>query len=118
MKELTSAEEQIMQVLWELKEGVVRDVLEQLPDPKPAYNTVSTIIRILEKKGVVDHKAVGKTHIYFPVLALEDYKASQTQGLLQRYFNNNPKHLLSYFAENEDISLTDLDDIMKILKKK
>lgn len=118
MKELTSAEEQIMHVLWELNEGVVRDVIDQLPEPKPAYNTVSTIIRILEKKGVVDHKAIGKTHIYFPILQKEEYMASQTKGLLKRFFDNNPKQLLSYFAEQEDISLKDLNEIMELLKKK
>ena len=75
MKELTKAEEQIMQILWDLKKGFVKDILERLPDPKPAYNTVSTIVRILQEKGFVGHETFGKSHCYFPMLDKEDRKS-------------------------------------------
>ncbi|HEY0897063.1 MAG TPA: BlaI/MecI/CopY family transcriptional regulator, partial [Sphingobacteriaceae bacterium] len=86
IKELTKAEEQIMQVLWDLGSGFVKDVIDRLPDPKPAYNTVSTIVRILETKGFVDHEAFGKSHRYRPVISREQYKSFATEKLLSGYF--------------------------------
>lgn len=118
MKELTKAEEQIMQVLWELEEAVVRDIIYELPKPKPAYNTVSTIVRILEKKDVVGHRAVGKTHIYFPLIKKDQYRTFVTKSLIQNYFANNPKSLVSYFIEKEEIDLNEMDEIMKLIEQK
>lgn len=118
VKDLTKAEEQIMDILWELGQGVVKDIIAELPKPKPAYNTVSTVVRILEKKGIVSHKAYGKTHVYFPVLQKEDYQQHQTRGLLKRFYQNKPKSLVSYFIENEEIDLKELEEIMALIQTK
>lgn len=116
MKELTKAEEQVMQILWDLKKAFVKDVLEQFPEPKPAYTTVSTIIRILEQKEFVGYKAYGKTHEYFPVVSKDTYKKFMTKGLLKDYFNGSLKNLVSHFAEKEKIDVKELDAILKIIK--
>lgn len=118
MTDLTKAEEQIMQILWDINEGVVKAVLEHIPEPKPAYNTVSTIVRILEKKKFVNHRAVGKTHIYFPIVSKDHYRTHKMSGFMQGYFGNNAKSLLSYFIENEDINMSEMDDILKLIEDK
>ena len=115
MKSLTRAEEEIMQVLWELKKAFVKDIIEQLPEPKPAYNTVSTIVRILEKKGFVDHNAYGKTHEYFPVVSKEEYSQKYLKNLVSGYFENSYKQLVSFFTRKENLSLKEIEDIMQIL---
>src|SRR5690606_23133135 len=97
MKELTKAEEQIMQVLWEIEKGFVKDVMEQLPEPKPAKTTVSTIIRILEGKGFVDHEAFGSNHRYFPAVSIEKYKEFAAGKLLNNYFGNSVEQMFSFF---------------------
>ncbi|MBE9661433.1 BlaI/MecI/CopY family transcriptional regulator [Mucilaginibacter myungsuensis] len=117
IKELTRAEEQIMQVLWQLKEGFVKEVIDILPEPKPAYNTVSTIIRILETKGFVDHKAYGKSHQYFPIIAREQYQNFATDKLLNGYFDNSVKRMFSFFVQKEKIDLKEADEIMKLIEK-
>jgi BlaI family penicillinase repressor len=117
IKELTRAEEQLMQILWQLEKGFVKDIIEELPEPKPAYNTVSTIIRILETKGFVDHKAFGKTHEYFPIISKEDYQNFATDKLMNGYFDNSVKHMFSYFVKKEKIDLKEADEIMKLIEK-
>lgn len=116
MKELTNAEEQIMQILWQLEKGFVNDIIERMPEPKPAYNTVSTIIRILEAKGVVDHKAYGKTHEYFPLISKEEYTKGFLNGFVKRYFSNSYKNLVSSFSKNDNLSAKDVEDIIEILQ--
>jgi BlaI family transcriptional regulator, penicillinase repressor len=115
MKELTRAEEQIMQVLWRLGKGFVKDIVDELPDPKPAYNTVSTIVRILEKKGFVSHRAYGKTHEYFPLTSKDEYKKSFLKSFVKRYFGNSFQEMVSFFASDRDISLGELEEIRKLL---
>lgn len=117
IKELTKAEEQIMHELWESEGGFVKDVLDRLPEPKPAYNTVSTIIRILQTKGFVNHRAYGKSHKYIPAISKEDYKKVVAEKLLSGYFENSPKQMLSFFLEEKKLDVKDLDDIMNIIKK-
>lgn len=117
IKELTKAEEQIMQELWDMEGGFVRDVIERLPDPKPAYNTVSTIIRILQAKGFVDHQAFGKSHRYVPTVSKEMYKKIVADKLLNSYFDNSPKRMLSYFLEENKLDIKELDEIMAIINK-
>jgi predicted transcriptional regulator len=116
MKELTKAEEQVMQILWELKKGFVNDIIDKLPEPKPAYNTVSTIVRILEKKGFVDHNAYGKTHEYYPVVLKEDYTRDYLSGFLNRYFSNSFKQLVSFFSKENKLTVKEMEEIMKIMK--
>jgi BlaI family penicillinase repressor len=117
IKELTRAEEQIMQVLWQLKKGFVKDVLDILPEPKPAYNTVSTIIRILETKGFVSHTAYGKSHEYHPIVSKEQYKNFAADKLLTGYFDNSVNRMLSFFVKKEKIDLKEADEIMKLIEK-
>ena len=117
MKELTKAEEQVMQILWEIEKGFVKDVVEQMPDPKPAYNTVSTIIRILEKKGFVGYTAYGKTHEYYPLIAKEDYTRDYLGQVVKNYFSNSFKQMVSFFANDKKISLRELDEIRKMMEK-
>lgn len=117
MKELTKAEEQIMQILWKLEKGFVKDILEHLPKPKPAYNTVSTIVRILEKKGFVSHTAYGKTHEYYPVLSKEEYTRKFLKRFVENYFSDSFKEMVSFFAKEKDMSISELEDTMRMIYK-
>ena len=114
--QLTRVEEQIMQILWELGEGLVKDVREQFPDPKPVRNTVSTIIRILEKKGYVGHKAYGNVYVYYPLVSKGLYSKNQLLGLMENYFDNSFPAMVSFFAKETDLTIDDLDKILKDLK--
>lgn len=118
MKSLTKAEEQIMHILWELKKGFINDIVNKMPKPKPAYNTVSTIIRILESKGIVDHKAYGKTHEYFPLITKDEYTERLLNGLLKNYFSNSYTNLISFFSKNENFSVKEMEEIIEMLSKK
>jgi len=117
MKELTRAEEQIMHVLWYLERGYVRDIIERLPDPKPAYNTVSTIVRILEKKGFVGHEAFGKTHRYHPLVGKEDYTQAFLKSFVRNYFDDSYQELVSFFAKDRDMSIAELEEILTALRE-
>lgn len=115
IRTLTRAEEEIMRILWQLKKAFVKDVLAEMPEPKPAYNTVSTIIRILEKKEVVGYTAYGKTHEYFPLISEEEYKRHEMQQLMINYFDNSLPNLVSFFVKDNDLKTKDLDEIMKLI---
>ena len=117
MKELTKAEDQIMQILWKLDEGFVNDIIDKMPDPKPAYNTVSTIVRILERKGFVDHKAYGKTHQYFPLITKQEYTRTYMKHFMGNYFGNSFKEMVSFFAKEDKMSVSEIEDLMNEVKK-
>ncbi|MBU0697373.1 MAG: BlaI/MecI/CopY family transcriptional regulator [Bacteroidetes bacterium] len=117
IKELTRAEEQIMQVLWDLEKAFVKDVIAELPEPKPAYNTVSTIIRILETKGFINHTAFGKSHQYHPAISKEEYKSFATDKLMNGYFENSVESMFSFFVKKQKIDLAEADEIMKLIEK-
>jgi len=117
MKELTKAEEEVMQKLWKLKKAFVKDLLAEFNEPKPAYNTISTIIRILEKKGFVGFKAFGKSHQYFPIVSKEEYKTKISKSLLTNYFDGSVENLVSFFAKKEVLDSRELDQILKSIKK-
>ncbi len=117
MKELTKAEDQIMQILWTLEKAFVKDIVEQMPDPKPAYNTVSTIVRILEKKGFIGYKAYGKTHEYFPLIPKEKYTRFYLNNMVKGYFNGSVQNLVSFFAKENKMDLQDIDLLMKELEE-
>jgi predicted transcriptional regulator len=117
MKELTKAEEQIMQLLWEQERAFVKDLLEQMPEPKPAYNTVSTIIRIMEKKGFVGYKAYGNTHEYFPLISRKDYTRSYMKNFMRNYFSGSFQEMVSFFVKEDNMSLADLDELMEDVKR-
>jgi len=114
---LTRAEEEVMQILWEIEKGMVHDLLEKFPEPKPAYNTVSTIVRILEQKGFVGHKAYGRTHEYFPVISKTAYTKSSFRGFMTNYFDNSYKSLASFFATEENLSIRELEEIRKTINE-
>jgi BlaI family transcriptional regulator, penicillinase repressor len=116
MRELTRAEEQVMQVLWKIEKGFVKDILEYFDEPRPAYNTVSTIVRILQEKGFVDHKAYGRTHEYFPVISKDEYSKSHLSSFVNDYFSNSFGNMVSFFAREKSISLKDMEEILKIME--
>ena len=116
LKELTKAEDLVMQILWKLQKGFVKDVIEEMPNPKPAYNTVSTIVRILETKGFVDHKAYGKTHEYFPLISKEKYTKFYLNNLIKGYFNGSFHNLVSFFAKENKMDIHDLEKLLDELK--
>lgn len=113
--QLTRAEEEVMQILWKIEKGMVHDMREKFPDPKPAYNTVSTIIRILEQKGFVGHKVYGHTHEYFPVISKTTYTKSSFTGFMNNYFGNSYKSLTSFFATEGKLSMKELEEIQKTI---
>ena len=116
MKDLTRAEEQVMQILWRLNQAFVKEVREEFPDPKPAYNTVSTIVRILEKKGFVKHHAYGNTHRYFPVVGKAEYTKVHMNQFVKNYFSNSYEQMVSFFAKEKNISANELEEILELMK--
>jgi predicted transcriptional regulator len=116
MKDLTKAEEQVMQVLWKIEKGFVNDVLEHFLNPKPAYNTVSTIIRILERKNYIGHTAFGKTHEYFPLVSKKEYTNSFFKSMMKNYFSNSYQSLVSFLAKDKNLSLQEMEDIKKLME--
>jgi predicted transcriptional regulator len=116
MRELTRAEEQIMQILWDIDKGFVNDIVRQIPDPKPAYNTVSTIVRILERKGFVSHTSYGKSHEYHPTVSKEEYTRKFLKGFIRNYFSDSYKNMVSFFSRNENLTTTELEEIIGVLK--
>ncbi len=117
MKQLTKAEEEVMQLLWDLKKCNVAAIIAALPEPKPAYNTVSTIVRILESKGFVDHEQEGKGYLYFPIVKKSDYSHQSINKLVDGYFQGSFKSMVSFFMKKNDMSLTELESILKEIKK-
>ena len=116
-QELTRAELEIMQILWDRGSGFVNDILEALPEPKPAYNTVSTVVRILEKKGYVEHKAYGKSHEYYPIVDRDSYTQGFMSSVLNNFFGGSASRMVSFLSSNRSISMEEADEIMKLLKK-
>ncbi len=116
IKELTRAEEQIMQVLWELEKAFVKEVVEKLPDPKPAYNTVSTFIRILEDKGFIDHEAFGKTHQYFPLISKKEYSRFYLKNFVGNYFSSSYQQMVSFFTKDESLSLQEMEEMKRMIE--
>ncbi len=117
MMQLTKAEEDIMKILWQLKKANVKTIIEQLPEPKPAYNTVSTIVRILESKGVVDYEKEGKGHVYFPLIKQQDYSNQSINKLVDNYFQGSFKSMVSFFMKKNDISINELESVLEDIKK-
>jgi BlaI family transcriptional regulator, penicillinase repressor len=115
IKELTKAEEQVMQLLWQLNEAIVKDIIERMPDPKPAYNTVSTVVRVLEGKGFIDHKAYGNSHVYFPLISEAAYRKFTFDKMMNNYFDNSYKSLVSFIADEKQLGLKELDELTALL---
>jgi len=115
--QLTKAEEQVMQILWDMKEGLVKDIRDSFGDPKPARNTVSTVVRVLEKKGFIGHKAYANVHLYHPLISKEDYSKTQLFGLMESYFNNSFPAMASFFAREKDLTVKELDELLEDTRK-
>ena len=104
-----------MQILWDIGQGFVKDIIEHLPDPKPAYNTVSTIVRILETKGFVSHNAFGNSHEYFPTIAKKDYTEAYLNSIIKDYFSDSFKEMVSFFTRDKDMNIEELEEIRKMI---
>lgn len=112
MQRLTKAEEEIMLIFWEIGEGVVRDAIDRLKDPKTPYTTVSTVVRVLEKKGFLSHRAIGNTHLYYPVISKEEYLQDFFPGILKKYFGGSFAEMASFFARENDLSLKEISELI------
>ena len=115
MKKLAKREEQIMQVIWERGPSFVKEVVNDLPAPKPHYNSVATMVKILEKKGFLGHEAFGKTFRYFSIISKEAYQEKAIEDVVESYFNSSFTDMVAFFAKREKI---DKEELKKILKKK
>jgi BlaI family penicillinase repressor len=115
IKELTKAEEQIMQILWQLNEAIVKEIIDKIPDPKPAYNTVSTVVRVLEGKGFIDHKAYGNSHVYYPVISEAEYKKFTFDKMMKSYFDDSYKSLVSFIADEKKLGIKELDELTTLI---
>jgi len=112
-KRLTRAEEEIMLILWNLKEGTIRDVMNELDEPETPYTTVSTVVRVLEKKGIVGHRAVGTTYLYYPQLDKKEYLKGHLTGIVANYFDGSFSRLAAFFAKENDLKLNELQELME-----
>lgn len=117
MKTLTKAEEQVMQILWDLDEAVVKQVVDQFSDPKPAYTTVATVLKVLEKKGFVLSKKQGNINLFVPEVSKQDYTRIQFGSLLKNYFNGSFPKMATFFAKQNNLSMEELEEIMKITEE-
>ena len=116
IKELTKAEEQVMQLLWQLKEAIVKEIIERMPEPKPAYNTVSTVVRVLEGKGFIDHKAYGNSHVYFPLISEAQYRKFTFDKMMSNYFSDSYETLVSFIANEKKLDIRQLDELTKLIE--
>lgn len=118
MQKLTNKEEEIMQILWKLEKAFVKEVLAEITEEQPHYNTLSTIIRNLEEKGFVSHNAFGNTHQYFPIVKMEDYRKRFMNTAIDTYFDSSYKNMVSFFAKEEKISAEELREILAMIENK
>lgn len=119
MKELTKRESQIMRIVWRLKKAFIRDIIEEFPEPKPHYNTIATIVKILmNKKGFLKSELIGNTHQYSPTADFEDFRDDDLADIKEKYFGNSLPKMLAHFAKNENLSETDKEELIKIIKNK
>ncbi len=117
MKELTRAEEQVMHILWQIKSGFVKDILSRFKEPRPAYTTVSTIVRILQKKGFVGYRAYGKAHEYFPLIDKSTYTRVMMKGILLKYFGNSLRQMVSFFSHEKGLTASELEELKRIIEE-
>ncbi|MFT6808955.1 MAG: BlaI family penicillinase repressor [Saprospiraceae bacterium] len=116
MKELTKREDQIMTIIWNLKEAVIKDIVEQFPEPQPHYNTVATLVKILVKKGVLNSKKIGNTHLYSPTQNFESYKEDAISDIKIKFFDNSFPKMLAHFAKKEKMSAAEREELIRLIK--
>ena len=117
MKKLTRKEEELMKILWEMKKTYVKDILAKYPNPKPHYNTVSSLIRTLQEKKIIGHRQFGNTYEYFPLISKEKYRKTYMRQIIKDYFDNSYKKAVSFFISDENLKPEELDEIIKLIKK-
>lgn len=117
MVTLTKAEEKIMKILWGIKRGFIKDIIEEYPNPKPPYNSVSTIVRVLVQKEIVGFKAYGNSHQYHPMVSKEDYSKGQMKRLVSDYYNNSLSQVVNFFTESKKLDDKELDEAMRMLEE-
>ena len=117
MKQLTKAEEQVMQILWSINEGVVKDLVDNFEEPRPAYTTVATVLKVLETKGFVAKKKIGKTYLFSPSITKNDYTHFQFSTLLSNYFNGSFPKMATFFARENKLSISELEEMMKMAEE-
>lgn len=118
MEKLTRLEEEIMLIVWKLEQAFVKDILDEMPEPKPHYNTVSTMMKLLQEKKFVSYTAYGKTYQYFPLISKEAYCSAQVKPMLKNYFEGSTKNLVSFFVKEKNMSVTELEKLVTELKQK
>ncbi len=116
MKKLAKREEQIMQVYWDLEKAFVKEVIPHLPDPKPHYNSVATMVKILEDKGFLDHEMIGNQYQYFPIVKKEEYQKHAMKDIVSQYFDNSYPRMLAFFAKEQNLSDSELSEILEMIK--
>ncbi len=116
MVTLTKVEEKIMKILWDIEKGFIKDIIEEYPNPKPPYNSVSTIVRVLVQKEIIGYKAYGKSHQYYPLISKEDYSKGQMKRLVTDYYNNSLSQVVSFFTESKQLKKSELDEAMRMLE--
>ncbi len=117
MKELTRAEEQVMRYLWRIRSGFLKQIIEQFPEPKPAYTTVSTVIRVLVKKGFIAYRTYGKTHQYYPMVSRDRYFKNHFKTLVENYFSNSPQRFVSFYTEKGNLDVAELEEMKIIIEE-
>jgi BlaI family transcriptional regulator, penicillinase repressor len=117
MKRLTKAEEEIMLAVWKLGEATIREIMEELDQPDTPYTTISTVVRVLEKKGIVEHKAVGTTYLYYPVLQKKEYLKGFLSGIVTKYFDGSFSRMAAFFARENDLDLNELQEVVSDIEK-
>lgn len=118
MIKLAKREEQIMKVFWDLEKAFIRDVIPHLPDPKPHYNSVATMVKILEEKGFLSHETVGNMYCYYPVVSRDEYQKHALKDIVSQYFDNSYPRMLAFFAKEQNLSDKELKEIMDLIKSK
>ena len=117
MRKLTRKEEKLMKILWKLKKGFVKDIVEQYPDPKPHYNTVSSLVRLLQEKGFVGYSQYGNTYEYYPMVSREEYRKSFMKGVISDYFDNFYKNAVAFFVKEKGLKPEELEEILRMIRK-
>jgi BlaI family penicillinase repressor len=117
MVTLTKAEERIMQILWDIEKGFIKDIQEHFPKPRPPYNTISTIVRVLVKKEIVSYKSYGGSYQYYPLISREQYRSEQMGRLMKNYFGNSLKEVVHFFSEKRDLGVDELDETLRMLEE-
>ena len=117
MREITKAQEDILKALWSVGDGAVTDVIEKLPEPRPAYNTVATVLKVLEKKGYISHKVYGKTHVYYPVISRREYAQFILKNKIGGLLDDSLNQIVTFFVKNKNISLQELEELKGTLEK-